>query len=229
VASLWSGGIDRLTPTHPLGNNDEFQGVSPLFHRPELVSARPAPGSAIQCTSLKNLRSVALGKNAATIDHVTALRMLPPNTRNTRKEICVISGDSPRPTNPTGGNRENRGSSPSPFSPLPPVQKPQRRSLMPNAEVSDRRGQGRWSARGTLELPPGIERRSRAAVRSTDFVRLLMPVAHIHCRKVNEVIEMAAALLDGEDCPDASASAHRLDAHRISSPVSDFLRVHRKR
>src|SRR5437870_10181385 len=41
VASLWSGGIDRLTPTHPLGNNDEFQGVSPLFHRPELLSARP--------------------------------------------------------------------------------------------------------------------------------------------------------------------------------------------
>src|SRR5207248_6556363 len=41
VASLWSGGIDRLTPTHPLGNNDEFQGVSPLFHRPELFSARP--------------------------------------------------------------------------------------------------------------------------------------------------------------------------------------------
>src|SRR6266540_2981931 len=41
VASLWSGGIGRLTPTHPLGNNDDFQGVSPLFHRPELVSARP--------------------------------------------------------------------------------------------------------------------------------------------------------------------------------------------
>ena len=45
VASLWSGGIDRLTPTHPLGNNDEFQGVSPLFHRPGLFSARAAPGS----------------------------------------------------------------------------------------------------------------------------------------------------------------------------------------
>jgi hypothetical protein len=28
-------------PTHPLGNNDEFQGVSPLFQRPELLSARP--------------------------------------------------------------------------------------------------------------------------------------------------------------------------------------------
>ena len=26
--------------SHPLGNIDEFQGVSPLFHRPELVSAR---------------------------------------------------------------------------------------------------------------------------------------------------------------------------------------------
>src|ERR1051325_7974912 len=42
VASLWSGGICRLSPTHPLGNNDEFQGVSPLFHRPWLLSARPA-------------------------------------------------------------------------------------------------------------------------------------------------------------------------------------------
>src|SRR5205814_8982682 len=41
VASLWSGGIDWRTPTHPLGNNDEFQGVSPLFQRPELLSARP--------------------------------------------------------------------------------------------------------------------------------------------------------------------------------------------
>ena len=41
VASLWSGGISRLTPTHPLGINDEFQGVSPLFQRPELFSARP--------------------------------------------------------------------------------------------------------------------------------------------------------------------------------------------
>jgi hypothetical protein len=41
VASLWPGGIDRLTPTHPLGNNDKFQGVSSLFHRPELLSARP--------------------------------------------------------------------------------------------------------------------------------------------------------------------------------------------
>src|SRR5207302_11254006 len=41
VANRWSGGIDRLLPTHPLGNNDEFQGVSPLFQRPELFSARP--------------------------------------------------------------------------------------------------------------------------------------------------------------------------------------------
>jgi len=39
-------------------------------------------------------------------------------------------------------------------------------------EVSDRRRQERWSARGTVELPPGVERRSGAAVRSTDLVRL---------------------------------------------------------
>jgi hypothetical protein len=42
VASLWPGGIDRLTPTHPLGNIDVFQGESPLFRRPELFSARAA-------------------------------------------------------------------------------------------------------------------------------------------------------------------------------------------
>ena len=39
-------------------------------------------------------------------------------------------------------------------------------------EVSDRRRQERWSARDTLELPPSAERRSEAAVRSTDFVGL---------------------------------------------------------
>jgi len=39
------------------------------------------------------------------------------------------------------------------------------------AEVSDRRRAGRWSARSTLGLEPGVERESGAAVRSTDFVR----------------------------------------------------------
>ena len=53
VASLWSGGIDRLMPTHPLGNIDEFQGVSPLFHRPWLLSARPV----ISLASIIVLRS----------------------------------------------------------------------------------------------------------------------------------------------------------------------------
>ena len=38
-------------------------------------------------------------------------------------------------------------------------------------EVSDRRRHGRWSARSTLELPSSVERRSGAAVRSTDLVR----------------------------------------------------------
>jgi hypothetical protein len=36
-------------------------------------------------------------------------------------------------------------------------------------EVSDRRRQERWRARGALELPPGLERTSGAAVRSTDW------------------------------------------------------------
>src|SRR5437867_4903927 len=40
--------------------------------------------------------------------------------------------DISRPTNPTGDNGENRGSIQSLFAPLPPVQKSQRRSLMPN-------------------------------------------------------------------------------------------------
>ena len=38
-------------------------------------------------------------------------------------------------------------------------------------ELSDRRRQGRSSAPGAFELPSGVERRSGAAVRSTDFVR----------------------------------------------------------
>ncbi len=44
-------------------------------------------------------------------------------------------------------------------------------------EVSDRRRQGRWSAQGAYDLRPGVERRSGAAVRSTDFVRRL--VSHV--------------------------------------------------
>ena len=39
-------------------------------------------------------------------------------------------------------------------------------------EVSDRCRQEGWSARGPPELPPGVERGSEAAVRSTDFVSL---------------------------------------------------------
>jgi len=49
-------------------------------------------------------------------------------------------------------------------------------SLNPTIEVSDRRRQGRWSARGASEQPPGLERTSGAAVRSTDWFGV--PVAH---------------------------------------------------
>jgi hypothetical protein len=38
-------------------------------------------------------------------------------------------------------------------------------------ELSDSRRQARWSARGASELPPSVERRSGAAVRSRDLVR----------------------------------------------------------
>jgi len=40
VASLWSGGTWRLLPSHPLGNVDMFQEVSPLFSCPGFSSAR---------------------------------------------------------------------------------------------------------------------------------------------------------------------------------------------
>ena len=36
--------------------------------------------------------------------------------------------------------------------------------------VRDRRRQGRWSVKAAPELPPGVERKSGAAVRSTDLV-----------------------------------------------------------
>jgi hypothetical protein len=42
------------------------------------------------------------------------------------------------------------------------------------SEVSDRRREGRRSAQGTAEWPPGDDRRSGAVVRSTDFV------GHLH-------------------------------------------------
>jgi len=44
---------------------------------------------------------------------------------------------------------------------------------MSTPEVSDRRRQGRWSARGALELPPGVDRKCVAAVRLDRFVRRL--------------------------------------------------------
>jgi hypothetical protein len=45
------------------------------------------------------------------------------------------------------------------------------RSCGLTTELSDSRRQERWSAQGTHELPPGVERSSGAAVRSSDFVR----------------------------------------------------------
>ena len=39
-------------------------------------------------------------------------------------------------------------------------------------EVSDRRRRRQWSGRSALELLPDLERKSVAAVRSTDFVSL---------------------------------------------------------
>jgi len=39
------------------------------------------------------------------------------------------------------------------------------------SELSGSRRQERWSAQGASELPPSVERRSGAAVRSSDLVR----------------------------------------------------------
>jgi hypothetical protein len=46
-----------------------------------------------------------------------------------------------------------------------------RSSIHPTTEVSDRRRQGRWIARGASEWTPSVERRSRAAVRLHRLVR----------------------------------------------------------
>jgi hypothetical protein len=42
----------------------------------------------------------------------------------------------------------------------------------PTTKLSDSRRQRRWIARGASGLPPSVERRSGAAVRSSDLVRL---------------------------------------------------------
>ncbi len=53
--------------------------------------------------------------------------------------------DTSRATNPTGDNGENRGSNQSLFPPLPPVQKSQSRSLMPNDSATAAMRRGDWN------------------------------------------------------------------------------------
>src|SRR5438132_5703589 len=97
VASLWSGGINRLTPTHPLGNNDEFQGVSPLFQRPELLSARAAPwfggllliGNLASCSSFELYAVVAFkGVGTSLPTEITEIR----DRHRTRRHLLLAIG-----------------------------------------------------------------------------------------------------------------------------------------
>jgi len=74
----------------------------------------------------------------------------------------IRTGEPPRPTS------ENRcEGAPAKYS---GVHRTHWTCAATQTEVSDRRRQERWSARGTPELPPSVERKSGAAVRSTDFV-----------------------------------------------------------
>jgi len=52
----------------------------------------------------------------------TCSTTMPSHTRETKRNPRRRARETSRPKNPTGGNRENRGSSPSPFPLLPPVQ-----------------------------------------------------------------------------------------------------------
>lgn len=54
-------------------------------------------------------------------------------------------------------------------------------------KVSDRRQGGLWCVKGTSERPPSVARRSAAAVRSTDLVRLFRRhKSHPWCRHQRE-------------------------------------------
>ena|SRR6266516_3490476 len=82
----------------------------------------------------------------------TCSTTMPSHTRETKRNPRRRARETSRPKNPTGGNRENRGSSPSPFPLLPPVQTA--RGSLANAErQSDAGGPARphrqltWPAR----------------------------------------------------------------------------------
>ena len=85
--------------------------------------------------------------------------------------------------------------------------------ICPTAEVSDRRREERWSARGTSELPPSVQRKSGAAVRSTDFVR---PVQSHTLNLLRLVFEFAPG------CARQSRHLLQLPRKLISSP-RDFI------
>ncbi len=87
---------------------------------------------------LKNLRSDSLRKRSVCRPgHRT--RNVSENPAKHTERNRHHRRQTSQPPNSTGANRENRAPTPSPFPPLPPVQKSQRRSLIPNAR-GERRG-----------------------------------------------------------------------------------------
>src|SRR5437667_5526803 len=85
---------------------------------------------------LKNLRSDSFRKRCDNRPGQCA--------RNVTEKPAKLTKRNPRrrremaqPPNSTGGNGGNRGSIPSQFAPLPPVQTAQRRPVMPNAKLTD--------------------------------------------------------------------------------------------
>jgi len=62
-------------------------------------------------------------------------------------------------------------------------------------EVSDRRREGRWSVKAAYESPASVERRSGAAVRSTDLVGQLSPKC-VHISRLSSTIQTVLSAAD---------------------------------
>ncbi len=93
-------------------------------------------------------------------------------------------------------------------------------------EVSDRRRQKRWSARGASELPPHVERKSGAAVRWTDFVgrfsRSHLVMTLMTLTALNQTIAQTMMMTNLESAMAGFAAAHV----RPQSP-SELLSIYR--
>ncbi len=123
-----------------------------------------------------------------------------PGSRQIHEQKSAAPGarETSSPTNSTGGNRENRGPSPSPFSPLPPVQNARAAQSCRTSWITD-------PAPVTLGMHP---RRNRE-VRCSRFVRL-----SIHALKSELLHHTPLAMTCGarqDACRVISTKAHRED------------------